>query len=332
MRVLVVTTSYPRTPEDFAGRFVADAVDRLRARGVDIDVLGPGSFRDFGLAREGLAVGMRRRPWLAPALLASLVTATRRAARDVDLVHAHWLQVGAAAMASGRPYVVTLHGTDVELAQRSRRLSRAVLTRARAVVCVSRALADSARALGARDPRVIPNGVTMPIAVGEEESPPHVLYAGRLSAEKGIDELLEAGDGLDLRVIGDGPLRARVPAATGFVAREELGRHYERAAVVCCPSRREGFGLVAAEAMAHGRPVVATRVGGLVDLVRDGETGLLVPPRRPRELRAALETLLADGELRARLGMAARKHVGTYCDWDTVTAQLEDVYRAALDR
>ena len=330
MRVVVVTTSYPRGPGDFAGRFIADGVGRMRDRGVEIDVVGPGSFRDFGLSEAGIATGLRRKPWLAPPIVASLVAATRRAAHDADLVHAHWLQVGVAAMASGRPYVVTLHGTDAELARRSRRLARAVLRRARAVVCVSPALAEAARALGARDPRVIPNGVELPAVLGQEAAPPHVLFAGRLSPEKGIDELLEATRGLELRVVGDGPLRERVPAAIGFVPPAELARRYDEAAVVCCPSRREGFGLVAAEAMAHGRPVVATRVGGLVDLVSHRETGLLVPPREPLELRRALQELLADAPLRTRLGAAGRAHIRGYCDWDAVTTQLHDVYRAAL--
>ena len=332
MRVLVVTTSYPRWEGDFAGRFVADSVERVRARGIDIDVLGPAGFRDFGLAEHGVAAGLRGKPWLAPPLLASLVAATRRQARNVDLVHAHWLQVGLAAMLSGKPYVVTLHGSDVELAQRSRGLARTVLERARVVVCVSRDLAQAARALGARDPRVVPNGVDIPGEVVPEASPAHVLFAGRLSKEKGLEELLAATEGVELRVVGDGPLRERVPAAEGFLAPEALSERYGRAAVVCCPSRREGFGLVCAEAMAHGRAVVATEVGGLVDLVRDGETGLLVPPREPHALRRALETLLADRELRERLGGAARARVRAYCDWDRVSGQLRDLYLEALRR
>jgi len=330
VRVVVVTTSYPRSPGDFAGRFIAEGVERLQARGVDAEVVGPSEFRDFGLAEDGIAAGLRRKPWLAPPMLASLIAATRRASRNADLVHAHWLQLGVAAMASRRPYVVTLHGTDVELARRSRRLARAVLSRARGVVCVSQALAEAARELGARDPQVIPNGVELPPTIGEEALPPRVLFAGRLSPEKGIDELLEATRGLELHVVGDGPLRDRVPSARGFVPPDQLAREYAEAAVVCCPSRREGFGLVAAEAMAHARPVVATRVGGLVDLVIDGETGLLVAPRDPVALRHALERLLSDPALRGRLGAAGREHVRAYCDWDVVTTRLLDVYRSAL--
>ena len=107
-------------------------------------------------------------------------------------------------------------------------------------------------------------------------------------------DLVEAANGLPLVVAGDGPLRDQVPDALGFVPHDELERLFARAAVVVCPSHREGFGVVCAEAMAHGRPVVATAVGGLRDLVVDGETGLLVPPRDPAALRAALERLLGD--------------------------------------
>ena len=127
--------------------------------------------------------------------------------------------------------------------------------------------------------RIVPSGVSIPAAVASPEEPPHVLYVGRLSEEKGVLELVEAARGLPLRVVGDGPLRARVPEAVGFVPPGELGPWYERAAVVAAPSRREGYGVVAREAMAWGRPVVASAVGGLLDAVDDEVTGLLVPPR-----------------------------------------------------
>ena len=102
--------------------------------------------------------------------------------------------------------------------------------------------------------------------MNEPDEPPHVLYAGRLSEEKGILEFLEATAGLPRVIVGDGPLRARVPEAVGFVPPREVGGYYERAAVVCVPSRREGYGFTAREAMAYARPVVASRVGGLGDL------------------------------------------------------------------
>ena len=201
------------------------------------------------------------------------------------------------------------------------------MLRARIVVCASRALAEEAHALGARDVRVIPSGVDLPADVGEEASPPEVLYVGRLSAEKGVLDLLAASDGMRLRIVGDGPLRSRVPGALGFVPHHELSALYSRAAVVACPSRREGFGVACAEAMAHGRPVVASAVGGLLDLVEDGETGLLVPPGDVERLRAALQHLLDDAALRARMGRAGRTRAQERLSWEGVTSATLAAYR-----
>jgi type III pantothenate kinase len=254
----------------------------------------------------------------------------RAARRQADLVHAHWLAAGAVAMTLGTPYVVQVWGTDLELANRFPWLARPVLSRARLVIAASHALADAARALGAREVRIVPSGVSIPVSVASPEEPPHVLYVGRLSEEKGVLELVEAARGLPLRVVGDGPLRARVPEAVGFVPPGELGPWYERAAVVAAPSRREGYGVVAREAMAWGRPVVSSAVGGLLDAVDDEVTGLRVQPRDVPALRAALQRLLGDGELRARLGAAAREKAQRDFSFDAAAAELLAAYEEAL--
>jgi glycosyltransferase involved in cell wall biosynthesis len=333
VKVAVLTTSYPRTSEDAAGRFVADAVDHLRAEGIEIEVVSPLSFRHFGIAYgHGVVGNLRRRPWLwlfVPALLVSFARAARRAARDADVVHAHWLPSGLVAATTGRPFVVQVWGTDVVIGQRTPSAARWVMRRARLAVCASRELGEAARALGAREARVIPNGVDVPADVGEPEDPPHVLYAGRLSAEKGVRELVAATRGLPLVVAGDGPLRDEVPGALGMVPHAELLRLYGRAAVVACPSRREGFGVACLEAMAAGRPVVASAVGGLRDLVLGGQTGLLVPPGDVPALRAALERLLGDAELRARLGRAARERVLAEFTWKRYADDVRRAYDEA---
>ncbi len=335
-RITVLTTSYPRSSDDPAGRFVADAVHQLRLRGVDVRVVSPTDFHDYGIASGAGVLPELRRPsraLLLPLMLTSFIRVARRASRDADLIHAHWLPTGLVALATGRPFVLHLHGTDMDIvARKTPRLARLLLRRARLVICVSSRLAEAARALGATNLRVIPNGVTIPAQVAEEADPPEVLFAGRLSPEKGILELLEAAKDMRLVVVGDGPLRPLAPQTLGFVPRERLVELYERAAVVACPSRREGFGLVCAEAMAHRRPVVASAVGGLLDLVADGETGLLVPPGDVAALRAALERLLADPDLRRRLGAAARERAERDLSWDRVTDLTLTAYDDALRR
>jgi glycosyltransferase involved in cell wall biosynthesis len=332
VRVVVLTTSYPRFAGDAAGRFVADAVQHVRRAGVDVEVVSPATFRHFRVAYGAGIVGNLRahpaRVLALPAFTASFSAAARRAARDADLVHAHWLPSGVIALLTGKPFVLQLWGTDVELARRARPLARSVVRRARLVICASKALAAEARMLGAREVRVIPSGVDIPADVEPEASPPEVLYVGRLSEEKGVLDLVAAADGMKLVVAGDGPLRDRVPGALGFVPHHELSPLYARAAVIACPSRREGFGVACAEAMAHGRPVVASAVGGLLDQVVDGETGLLVPPGEPERLRAALHRLLEEAQLRQRMGAAGRKRAQEQLSWDRVTAATLDAYRA----
>jgi glycosyltransferase involved in cell wall biosynthesis len=334
LKVAVLTTSYPRGPGDVAGLFVADQVEHLRQRGVETEVVSPASFRHYGIAYgAGVAGNLRRRPYLAlalPLMLAGFARAARRAAAGADLVHAHWLPSGVVAMTTRKPFVVQVWGTDVELARRVPSLARRVLRRARLVIAPSTALAEEARKLGAGDVRVIPSGVDLPAAVGEEADPPEVLYAGRLSAEKGVRELVAAADGLPLVVAGDGPLRSEVPGALGFVPHDELERLYGRAAVVACPSRREGFGVVCAEAMAYGRPVVAGDVGGLRDLVRHEETGLLVPPGDVGALRAALQRLLADPDLRRRFGDAGRTRIEEHFTWQRFGDETLRAYEDAI--
>ena len=291
MKVVVLTTSYPSDAHPVAGSFVAASVEAARASGVDVTVVSPADFADFGIAYGGgIAQNLRAAPWklaLVPGFVAAFAYAARRAARDADLVHAHWIPSALAARATGKPYVLQVWGTDVELARRAPWLARPLLRGARTVIAASEYLAMEARELGARRVEIVPTPVPIPEHVGDPAEPPHVLFAGRLSEEKGILEFLAATDGLPRVIVGDGPLRARVPEAIGFVPPSEMGRYYEAASVVCVPSRREGYGMTAREAMAYGRPVVATRVGGLADL--EGPGVVLVPTS---ELRATIEKQL----------------------------------------
>lgn len=334
MKVVVLTTSYPRRPGDVAGLFVADAVEAVRARGVEVEVVSPASFRHFGIAYgHGVVNNLRESPWkalLLPAFLASFARAARAAARDADLVHAHWIPAGLIALATRRPYVLQVWGTDVELARHVPWLARPVVSRARVVLAASDALAEAAERLGGRDVRVVHSGVELPDEVADPAEPPHVLFCGRLSAEKGIREFVEATDGLPRVVVGDGPLRPEVPDAVGFVPRDRLGPYFERAAVVCCPSRREGYGVVAREAMAYGRPVVATAVGGLVDAVEDGVTGVLVPPGDVAGLRAAVRELLADPARRKMLGEAALARARERFSVTAAATTVVDLYAETL--
>jgi glycosyltransferase involved in cell wall biosynthesis len=176
---------------------------------------------------------------------------------------------------------------------------------------------------------------------------PHLLFVGNLVANKGVATVLEAfirlaGEhpGLSLTIAGSadgeiaGELRARAAhagladrvALLGFVEREHLPALYRSADVFAAPSQYEGgLGLVYLEAMACGLPVIATAAGGSAEAIVDGETGLLLQRGDLDETTAAIEMLLGDRELRARMGAAGRKRV---CDCFTPSLYAANVSRA----
>lgn len=361
LRVALLTTSWPRDDADATGRFLANQVERIRAAGALVQVVAPksairGGFDDRGLAGgAGIVANAKRRPWRVPRLLLAMVRSIRRAARHSDVVHTNWLLTAPIAALSGKPVVLTLHGSgtagrfeDLRIAHDFPRLFRWLIRKATVVVGVSPLLADAARAAGARRVVEIPHGVDVPerthepapgsSGAGDRAQLPTVLFAGRLSKEKGTALLAEvfAGltDRLQLVVAGDGPERGRVERiphveVLGMLDRDALDAAYRRADVLVMPSQREGFGVVALEAMAHGVPVVASRVGGLQRLIEHDVTGLLVAPGDAGELRAAVLRLLDDAGLRARLGDAARAEAAANYSWPRVTAALVEAYRAA---
>jgi len=301
-----------------------------------VQVVSPADFRHHGLARPpGIPANVLHRPWralLVPSLLASFRLAAARAARDADLVHAHWLGAGAVAATLGKPYVLQVHGTDLVLGHQIPWVARPILRRAAVVVAGSHALAEDARALGARDVRIVPTGVPIPPEVVPPEEPPHILFVGRLSEEKGVLELAAAARGLPLVVAGSGHLASRIAGVVGAVPPRELGGFYDRAALVAVPSRREGYGLVAREAMAHGRPVVASAVGGLLEAIEDGVNGVLVPALDVAALRRALEELLADPARRVRLGEAARAYALRHFSCEAEVDALLEIYAEVASR
>lgn len=158
-----------------------------------------------------------------------------------------------------------------------------------------------------------------------------ILATGRMDDPlKGLDVLLEAGERLrqhrnDIEIRAthwDRTLSREGFTALGWLTHEETLAQYAAATVVAVPSVwEEPFGLVAVEAMAHARPVVASNVGGLAEIVVDGETGLRVPPNDPAALAGALERLLDDPALAQRFGSAGRLRAENCYHWPRVIAQ-----------
>ena len=176
---------------------------------------------------------------------------------------------------------------------------------------------------------------------------PYVLFVGRVTDQKGIFHLLEAAKLLPagVRVVlcasaPDTPeiearLRRALPAHPNVVWINEMVPHdvvvqlYSHAAVFACPSVYEPFGLINLEAMACETPVVASAVGGILEVVVDGETGLLVAPARPEALAAALTRVLENPALGQAMGRAGRHRVEERFSWARVAERTEQVYADA---
>ncbi len=202
---------------------------------------------------------------------------------------------------------------------------------------------------------VLPNGVDVAtyrsaahvISMRTEMSSLTVLCVSRLRFEKGLDVLLQAWPAVRaaeprarLQLVGGGDLRAQleqlaralgIEDSVHFVDHVSDVRPFLAAAdIFALPSRWEGMPNALMEAMACGLPCVATRVSGSEDLIRDGESGLLVPPNAPVTLAAALISLLRDPERRRDLGTAARECITTRFDQRKLTHDLADLYARAL--
>jgi glycosyltransferase involved in cell wall biosynthesis len=125
---------------------------------------------------------------------------------------------------------------------------------------------------------------------------------------------------------------AGIVTITGHLPHTELLAVVASAEIVITPSHAEGFGLAAAEAMALRRPVVACGVGGLTEVVRDGESGLLVPPRSPVALAAAIGRLLDDPALKVRLGDGGRRRVEENFALTAIVDRLRGIYADVSSR
>jgi phosphatidyl-myo-inositol dimannoside synthase len=326
----------------------------------------------FGSTLDGSSGLTPRAALLAPAVLAAL---RRRLALSLDrsrydVVHAHWLVPNgwAAAGAARRrrtPLVVTLHGSDLVLAERLapvRRLARQTLAAAGAVTTVSDDLRRRVERLGANpattstvqlgiDTAVFaprPPDPAVRARMGAASGDVLVLAVGRLIEVKGFRYLIDAVsrlEGVHLAVVGDGDLRTELEqrakdaaAPVSFVGNLDHGlvTHALAAAdVVAVPSivtergNVDGLPTTLLEALAAGRPVVASAVGGIPEVVTDGSNGLLVGPRDVDALAAALAELRDDAALRDRLGHEARRRAMTELDWSETAKAFERAYAAA---
>lgn len=309
---------------------------------------------------------------LLPGFIGAASLAAARVARrgDFDVIHAHWplplaVPGWAARRASGAPLICSFYGVELTFARSARVpflvpfLRRAIRT-ADAVTAISTYTAGLVRALHDRPIDLIPFGATTPAPESIPPLPPtpplRLLFVGRLVERKGLHYLLEAlarlrgGAQVRLDVVGKGPERPRLEEQVrrlgledtvrfhGFVSDDELVERYIDSHAFVLPAVYdekgdvEGLGVVLIEALSYGRAGIGSEAGGITDIIRHDETGLLVPPADPDALAAAILELAEAPERIEELGRTGRRYVQQRFGWESVIGSLVELYERLSPR
>jgi glycogen synthase len=316
--------------------------------------------------RVGLPIPSFRQMWSIPAL--GLVPGLARTADLIHAHLAEDLAIVPLARIAARhglPLVVTVH-ISLRHTLRVTNLRSAVLETVggslqrwgvRSAAAVITLTPRSARLLerDGVDPRklhVIPSGVDRSLFEGVHDDPfpqlsrPRVVFLGRLVLQKGVVELVRAAarlrtPGLQVLLVGDGPARVQLEReirtlgltgrvhVTGFLPHDRIGAVLAHTDLFVLPSWYEELGSALLEAMCAGLPIVASDVGGIPDVIDDGETGVLVPPGDAAALAAAIDGLFSD-PARARLLAKRARAASSHYDWAVLSRSVAGIYRSLI--
>lgn len=312
-------------------------------------------FHAFNAAKLPHGLGI-----MAPSMLPGLL------AESFDIMHAH--SYGFFSTYAGvfvhrirnRPLVITTH-SDAGRPHLQKFVFDSVvpiltLRRANRIIAVTKEEVRYLVSLGVQSKRisVIPNGINPAEFVGKAERRHNldfvsILFVGRVYPDqKGLETLIRAVSqiansvGWRLNIVGEDwggaagilqlaqklGIHGRVKVL-GRLSSAKLIEAYQAADLLVMPSLFEPFGIVLLEAMASGLPVVASRVGGIPEVIEEGKTGLLVAPGNPEELRTALESMLSDDRLRERMGQAGRERAELF-SWKIIVPKIQKVYEEAI--
>jgi glycosyltransferase involved in cell wall biosynthesis len=285
-----------------------------------------------------------------------------RYARDSDVVYANWLGAGVVGALinafTGKPLIVSFRGDDGYLA-RDRLLWRVftkwVIRRSSVVAPVSAELKEIMRALGTPEHKLdlprfgVDTDMFRPAETArKDEQTVRLLYVGALVPKKGLQTLLEALTdpafrSVQLLVVGAGYYAAELKTMcndaglgertrwTGSLPPAEVAETMRSSDLLCLPSFTEGSPNVIKEAMASGLPVLATRVGGIPELVDHGKTGLLFEPGDVADLGECLKVLVRDPCLRASMGAAGLESLREAgLNWDATAEDFDRIFSRAL--
>ncbi|MBW9223553.1 glycosyltransferase [Methanothermococcus sp. SCGC AD-155-E23] len=266
---------------------------------------------------------------------------------NIEIIHSHYAfpQGFLGALLSRKyriPHVLTLHGSDVLLLSKhplGRILFNYALKYCDRIICVSKYLKEQLPKEYQDKSEVIYNGVDFKIFYDEGIDEDYGLFVGSFVPQKGLYTLIEAVKNIDFdfKFIGDGPLFSKVKEyiekkgikniqLLGRKDQMEVAKYIRRCSFLVLPSTSEGLGMTLLEAMASGKCVIGSNVGGIPELIRDNYNGFLFEANNVEMLREKIEILVNDRELRKKMGRNGREFSRRF-SWEGVAKRLDTIYK-----
>ncbi|MGQ9702141.1 MAG: glycosyltransferase family 4 protein [bacterium] len=279
--------------------------------------------------------------------------------KKFDIVHIHWpfphIVFGLCAKMLSRCRIfATFYGLEIRWLKKKFpffvKPFAWLINRADVITAISNHTAGELKGIVSRDIPIIPFSITVESRATEPSDEHYILFVGRQVERKGVHILIDAFRKIhkdiihDLIIIGDGPERKKWEKMsgdygltkrikfTGWVSTEDLHKYYQHCSFFVLPATydkhgdTEGLGVVMIEAMAYSKPVIASNVGGITDVVIDGFNGLLVPHNDPEALGHAIKRLALDKALLRRLGENAKQSIDERFNWDKIIIRLIKLY------
>ncbi len=286
-----------------------------------------------------------------------------RIAKKCDIIHAEFLPSGYAGLfikkLTGKKLIITAHGSDIYTIPKQgffKKMLIEIISHSDSIITVSNENKKRLINLGLKEDfiTVIPNGVYLSMIKPKSPSKMKsygstLIWIGRMVEVKGLEYLLKATKRIidiypesQLMLVGDGPLKnslenfARILAIdknitfVGAIANEEIPKYLEQADIFVITSLSEGFPTVIPEAMAAGKPIIASDVGGISDAVKDGINGFLVKPRDVEQLAEKISYLILHPEERITMGNENRKSAEENYTWENIAKNTLKIYRKIL--
>jgi glycosyltransferase involved in cell wall biosynthesis len=323
--------------------------------------------QEMGVRGHAIEIPDRLSPFQLPFLVLQLIRIIRK--EQPSIIHAHGYVAGtiaamAGSLAGARSILCTLHNLFPPSASPVGKRALQICGRSCThLIAITQAVKDSATVVGV-DPSkivIIPNGIELSIyqqphdkalirqKLGIDPAAPVVLTASRLIPAKGIDTLLRAATGLrqifpsiQVLIAGDGPQREELKTLAKELELDEtvqfLGERKDipellaASDVVAVPSLAEGQSILILEGMASRLPVVASDIGGMKEMIQDGETGLLVPAANPTALAQALGLVLNDAKLAEKLGTQGQRFVEANMTLEQMLEKTRRLYRDEIEK